>query len=55
MNVVYDIIGIQCYYQLAWPPSIRRSAPVMYELAGLRRKTAAPLKSSGLLSLPSMF
>lgn len=42
-------------YQLAWPPSILRSAPVIYELAGLRRNTAAPLKSSGLLSLPSMF
>lgn len=42
-------------YQLACPPSILRSAPVIYELAGLRRNTAAPLKSSGLLSLPSMF
>ena len=42
-------------YQLACPPSILRSAPVMYELAGLRRNTAAPLKSSGLLSFPSIF
>lgn len=42
-------------YQLVCPPSIFMSAPVIYELAGLRRNTAAPLKSSGLLSLPSMF
>ena len=42
-------------YQLACPPSILMSAPVIYELAGLRRNTAAPLKSSGLLSLPSIF
>lgn len=34
---------------------ILKSAPVIYELAELSRKTAAPLKSSGLLSLPSIF
>lgn len=37
------------------PPSILRSEPVMYELASLSRNTAAPRKSSGLLSFPSMF
>lgn len=42
-------------YQDIWPPSIRRSAPVMNELASDSKKTAAPLYSSGLLSLPSIF
>ena len=42
-------------YQAQCPPSIRRSEPVMKLLASLIRNTAAPLYSSGLLSLPSIF
>lgn len=42
-------------YQAACPPSILTSAPVINELASLSKNTAAPLYSSGLLSLPSIF
>ena len=45
----FDIYQAQC------PPSILRSAPVMKLLASEHKKTAAPLYSSGLLSLFSMF
>lgn len=43
------------YYHAQCPPSIRRSDPVMNELASLTRNTAAPLYSLGADSLPSMF
>jgi hypothetical protein len=42
-------------YQAQCPPSIRRSDPVMKLLASLIKNTAAPLYSSGLLSLSSIF
>ncbi len=44
-----------CLYQAQWPPSMRRSDPVMKLLASLIKKAAAPLYSSGLLNLPSIF
>ena len=48
-------IYYEACHQAVCPPSIRISAAVIYELAGDIKKTAAPLKSSGLLSFPSMF
>lgn len=42
-------------YHAAWPPSIRRSLPVIKLLASLRRKTADPRYSLGRLRRFSMF
>ena len=39
-------------YVTVYPPSTRSSAPVMYWLASLARKTAAPIRSSGRPILP---
>ena len=50
-----DATPFRTVHHAVCPPSIFTSAPVMKLLAGLSRNTAAPLYSSGLLSLPSMF
>jgi hypothetical protein len=42
------------HYQAQWPPSMRKSLPVMKLLASLSRNTAAPRNSSGILSRFSM-